>query len=82
MRVEKLDSVGAAGEGRGRNSVQKTLMMAENVGFCNAELKVEDIEVFTLDATNVTFAKNTSAKCPMDILECGIIQILQGRMSD
>jgi len=57
-------------------------MVAENVGFCNAELKVEDIEVFTLDATNVTFAKNTSAKCPMYILESGIIQILQGRMSD
>lgn len=82
MRVEKLDSVGAAGEGRGRHSVQKTLMVAENVGFCNAKLKVEDIKVFTLNATNVTFAKNTSAKCPMDILECGIIQILQGRMSD
>ena len=77
--MDELDSIGAAGESRRRHSVQKTLVVAKNVGFCNAKLKVEDIEVFTLYAANVTFAKNTSAKCPMDILECGIIQILQER---
>lgn len=51
-------------------------MVAEDIGFCNAKLKVEDIEVFTFDATNVTFAENASTERPVHILESGIIQVL------
>jgi len=58
------------------DSAQQTLMVAEDVGFCNAKLKVEDIEVFTFDATNVTFAENASTERPVHILESGIIQVL------
>jgi hypothetical protein len=43
-------------------------MVAQDVIFCDFELEVEDIEIFSLDATNVPLAKNASAHRPVDVL--------------
>jgi hypothetical protein len=47
---------------------RKTLMMAQDVIFCDSELEVEDIEVFSFDATNVPLAEDACAHRPVDIL--------------
>jgi hypothetical protein len=44
------------------------LVVAQDVTFCDFELEVEDIEIFSFDATNVSFAENASAHGPVDVL--------------
>jgi hypothetical protein len=51
-------------------------MMAQDVVFGNFELEIEDVEVFPFDATNVSLAENASAHRPVDIFECGIVEVL------
>jgi hypothetical protein len=43
-------------------------MVSQDVSFCDFELEVEDIKVFSFDATNVPLAENTSAHRPVDVL--------------
>lgn len=42
--------------------------MREDVVFIEAKLEVEDIEELALYPTNITFAKDTGAKCPVNVL--------------
>lgn len=42
-------------------------VVCENVLFRDMELPVEDRQELALDAANVTFAKDTSAHCPVDV---------------
>jgi len=37
--------------------------------FVDAEFKIENIEEFTFDAADITFAKDTRAECPMNVLQ-------------
>jgi hypothetical protein len=43
-------------------------MMTQDVIFCDSKLKVENIEIFSFDATNVSLAENACAHRPVDIL--------------
>jgi hypothetical protein len=54
----------------------KPLVVAQDVIFRDPEFKVEDIEVFALDAANVALAEDACAHRPVDVLECGIVKIL------
>lgn len=59
------------------DSVEESLMVAEKVGFCDAELKIQDIEVLSLNTTHIPLAENTSTKCPVHVLQCGIVKVLK-----
>jgi hypothetical protein len=48
-------------------------MMGQQVVFRDLELKVENVEVFPFNATNVPLAEDTCAECPVDVFQCGII---------
>jgi len=52
-------------------------VVAQDVILGDLQLKVEHIEVFTLDAADIALAKDTRAECPMNVLECGIVKILR-----
>ena len=43
-------------------------MVAQDVVFCDFEVEVEDIKIFSFDATNVPLAEDASAHGPMDVL--------------
>lgn len=51
-------------------------MVAENVILGDRQLKVNDVQELAFNAANVTLAKHTSAKRPVDVFECGIVEIL------
>jgi hypothetical protein len=53
-------------------------MVAQEICFGDAEFKVKDVEELALYPTNITFAKYARAKCPVDILQRRIIEILGG----
>ena len=53
-------------------------MVTEKVVLCDAKFKVKNIKELAFDATNVAFAKDTGAECPVNVLECRIVQILGG----
>ena len=61
------------GAGEGEDGV----VVCEDVGLGDGEFEVEDVEELTLDAADVTLAEDASAECPVDILECGVIQVLR-----
>ena len=61
------------GTSEGKDSV----VVCEDIGLGNGEFEVEDVEELTLDAADVTLAEDASAECPVDILECGVIQVLR-----
>jgi hypothetical protein len=48
-------------------------VVVENVIFGNREIKIKNVEKFSLDSADVTFAEDAGAKCPVNIFECGII---------
>jgi hypothetical protein len=50
--------------------------MAQDIIFCDSELEVENIEIFSFDTTNVSLAEDACAHRPVDILQCGIVEIL------
>lgn len=52
---------------------REATMVDQQIVFRDLQLKVENVEVFPFNATNVPLAENTCAECPMDILECGIV---------
>ena len=44
------------------------IVMREEVGFAEAELIVEYVEELALNSANVTFAEDTGAECPVNVL--------------
>ena len=57
------------------------VVVREEVGFGDAELEVEDVEELTLDTPDVALAEDPGAERPVDVLQCGIVQVLQGGIS-
>ena len=57
-------------------------VVSKDIAFADGKVEVEDIEELALDPANVALAEYTSAERPVDVLECGIIQILEKRDSD
>ncbi len=55
------------------------VVMCKEIGFGDGEFEVEDIEELTLDPTDITLAEDPGAECPVDILECRVIQVLRGK---
>lgn len=53
---------------RGIDGIDEALVVAEDIGLCDAEFKVENVEILAFDATDVAFAKDTGAQGPVDIL--------------
>jgi len=51
-------------------------VVTQEVVFGNAELEVENIKEFTLNAADIPFSEYASAERPVDVLECGVIKIL------
>ena len=65
----------------GSSNGDDSAMVREDIVFGNSKLEVKNIEEFTFYPTNITLAKNTSAKCPMNVLESGVIQVLRWKES-
>ena len=63
------------GLGKGHDGV----MVGEEVGLSEAELVVEDVEELPLDAADVPLAKDPCAERPVDVLQGGVVTVLQGR---
>jgi len=55
---------------------RQTLIEAQDVIFCDSELEVEDIEIFSFDSTDITLAENASAHGPVDVFQRRIVEIL------
>lgn len=53
------------------------VVVGEQIGLVDAKLVIEDIEELALYPTDVTLAEDTGAKCPVDVLECGVIAVLK-----
>lgn len=73
----ELELVGAVGVGGRIHGVDETLVVTEDVRLGNAELEVKDIEVLSLNATHIPLAKDTGTKRPVDVLKCGVVEILK-----
>lgn len=54
----------------------QALMVAQKVVLGNVKFEIEDIEELALDAADITFAENTSAECPVYVLQSRIVEIL------
>ena len=52
-------------------------MVTEEVGFGDAQLKVEDVQELAFDPSHVTLPEDACAESPMDVLERRVIQILR-----
>ena len=52
-------------------------VVGEEVGLGEAELVVEDVEELALDAADVALAKDPGAERPVDVLERGVVEVLQ-----
>lgn len=59
-------------------SICQALVVAEQIIFCDLELKVEDVEVLSLDTAHVPFAEDACAHGPVDVLQSRIVEILRG----
>jgi hypothetical protein len=55
---------------------REAVVVAEEIVFGDAQLKVEHIEELAFDASDVAFAKDTGAECPVLVLESGVIAVL------
>lgn len=75
--VRVCGAVGVGAKGNGRESV----MMTQNVIFDNPKLEVEHVKELSLDAADVTFSEDPCAERPVDVLECGVVEVLQRRKS-
>lgn len=75
LHLERSDSrTGREGEVR---DLSEALVVAEKVVLSDLELEVEHVEVLALDAADIAFAEDTRAERPVDILECGIVEVLE-----
>ena len=57
------------------------VVVGEDVCLVDGEFKVEHVEELTLVAANITLAEDPGAERPVDVLQCGIVQVLQGGVS-
>jgi hypothetical protein len=55
-------------------------MVTEEVGFGDAQLKVEDVQELAFDASHVALPEDACAESPMDVLERRVIEILRTRV--
>ena len=55
---------------------EKRVVVGEEIGLGDGELEVENVEELTLDAADVTLAKDSCAERPVDVLESGVVKIL------
>ena len=71
----------ARGEVRvgGARRGEEGVVVGEEVRLGDGELEVEDVEELTLDATDIPLAEDHGAERPMDVLQCGIVQVLQSK---
>lgn len=53
-------------------------MVGEEIRLSDTQLEVEDIEELPLYPTNIPLAKDTSAECPVYVLERRVVQVLRG----
>ena len=56
---------------------EKCVMVCEEIGFGDGEFEVEDVEELTLDAADVTLAEDPGAERPVDVLQRGVVKVLQ-----
>ena len=56
---------------------EEGVVVREEVGLGDGQLEVEAVEELTLDAANVALAEDSRAERSMDVLEGGVIQVLQ-----
>lgn len=52
----------------GIDGIEKALVVAKNIGLCDAEFKVKNVKIFAFNATDVAFAKDTGTQGPVDVL--------------
>lgn len=52
-------------------------VVGENISFCNVEVEGKDFEELAFDSADITGPENSSAPCPMDILQCRVIEELR-----
>ena len=57
---------------------EERIVVGKEVCFCDAEFEIEDVEEFTLDASDVALAEDSCAQRPVDVLERGVVQVLRG----
>ena len=65
------DVGGGAGEG------EEGVVVREEVGFGDGELEVEDVQELALDTTDVALAEDPGAERPVDVLQRGVVKVLQ-----
>ena len=63
--------------GGGAGEREEGVVVREEVGLGDGQLEVEAVEELTLDAANVALAEDSRAERSMDVLEGGVIQVLQ-----
>lgn len=61
---------------RNERDSRETVMVAEQIVFCNCQFKIENVKKLAFDATNVAFTEDSSTECPVHILQCRFIEIL------
>lgn len=54
----------------------KTSMVTEEVVFCDLKLPIEDVEELSLDPSDISLPKYTSAECPVNVLESRVVKVL------
>ena len=55
---------------------EKRVVVGEEIGLGDGELEVENVEELTLDAADITLAKDSCTERPVDVLEGGVVKIL------
>ena len=76
MRLVRV-GVGGGGVCGGAREREEGVMVREEVGFGDGELEVENVEELALDATNVALAEDPGAERPVDVLQRGVVKVLQ-----
>lgn len=52
----------------GEGSGGEAGVVTEEIIFCDLEFPIEDVEELSLDTSDISLSKDTSAECPMDVL--------------
>ena len=52
-------------------------MVSEDIGFVETKFEIENVKKFTFYPTHVSFTKDTSAKCPVNVFQSRIIGVLE-----
>lgn len=58
------------------------VVVGEDVCLVDRELKVEDVEELTLDASDITLAEDPCAECPVDVLKGRVVEVLWQKSQD